>query len=684
MAKITPLADVGSLANTTSARAVINANSDSIEEAFENTLSRDGSSPNQMEADIDLNDHFLLNVADPVNEADAVNLRSVRPLVEQFAAEIVETAVFGTQIVDSYTATPGQTDFALSEPPGSIQNVSLFIDELAKLPSVDFTLTGTTLQTLVVTPALTGGETVLIRYAKALPSGIELSQNVTYTPPITGVDGTVKSYLDDLQTTGSEKGASLVATIQDATGAVARTVEGKLRERLSALDFIPVSLHANIANRTGVVDLAAYINAGLTKATALGCDLELPPGLYRLASGLVLNEGADTDDYSPRAALLGHGASNTVLDFANGDFVGVTIQGGTGSGTHANFRSGGFGLRKADRLGIGLLLDNVAYGAIRDIQATGWGTGVKVTDCLTSEFNRVTLRNNDVGFIGEFSDGSFPNALSFDSCEIGINRIAGMRILGGGSISLYGGAVEGNGWVGGGVGYGIYIEDAGAESAVGFAVHGTYFEANEGVADVWIKNNVARSSVHDLTGATFNRVGNVSFVTNNVRVENLNTGDIKLSLKGCGFKGFGAYTPNAGRQYITSINTGGGTVRINRLAGNYYQSATENAEMSGISDSESSIPIMWGRFSLGVGVVNKVATKNVGTVVYNAVGDYTINLEQGVTGASYAVFPGQNHSAFSSVQAFKASDTAITVKVFDAAGAAMDPAGFSLKVYALR
>ena len=135
MAKIDPLDDVGSLANTTSARAVINSNSQKIEDAFANTVSRDGSAPNQMEADFDLNDHYLLNVADPVNEADGVNLRSVRPLVEQFAAQIVETAVFGTQVVDSFTAMPGQTDFPLSESPGSIENVSLFIDELAKLPS---------------------------------------------------------------------------------------------------------------------------------------------------------------------------------------------------------------------------------------------------------------------------------------------------------------------------------------------------------------------------------------------------------------------------------------------------------------------------------------------------------------------------------------------------------------------
>jgi len=61
MAKYTPLDDVTNLANTTSAQATINTNSDRIEAAFDNTLSLDGSTPNSMGSDIDLNSNDLLN-----------------------------------------------------------------------------------------------------------------------------------------------------------------------------------------------------------------------------------------------------------------------------------------------------------------------------------------------------------------------------------------------------------------------------------------------------------------------------------------------------------------------------------------------------------------------------------------------------------------------------------------------
>lgn len=60
MAKLT-IPPVTSLGNTTSAIGRLNDNSDLIEAAVEKTLSRDGTAPNQMEADFDLNSYDLLN-----------------------------------------------------------------------------------------------------------------------------------------------------------------------------------------------------------------------------------------------------------------------------------------------------------------------------------------------------------------------------------------------------------------------------------------------------------------------------------------------------------------------------------------------------------------------------------------------------------------------------------------------
>ncbi len=64
MAKLT-LQDLGTIiGNETSAVSVLNANWDLIEAAMENTLSRDGTTPNTMEADLDMNSNDILNAND--------------------------------------------------------------------------------------------------------------------------------------------------------------------------------------------------------------------------------------------------------------------------------------------------------------------------------------------------------------------------------------------------------------------------------------------------------------------------------------------------------------------------------------------------------------------------------------------------------------------------------------------
>jgi hypothetical protein len=77
MAKIT-LTDVsgGYLSVVT-----FNANNTLIEQAMENTLSRNGLSPNQMEANLDMNSNYIRNLADGINQQDAVTLSQLQDVV---------------------------------------------------------------------------------------------------------------------------------------------------------------------------------------------------------------------------------------------------------------------------------------------------------------------------------------------------------------------------------------------------------------------------------------------------------------------------------------------------------------------------------------------------------------------------------------------------------------------------
>jgi hypothetical protein len=75
MAKVS-LNNIANLRNESTAIAAINANSDLTEQAFDDVLSRDGTAPNYMEADLDMNSNPIINLPaatlshEPVRKAE--------------------------------------------------------------------------------------------------------------------------------------------------------------------------------------------------------------------------------------------------------------------------------------------------------------------------------------------------------------------------------------------------------------------------------------------------------------------------------------------------------------------------------------------------------------------------------------------------------------------------------------
>lgn len=92
------------------ATTLINANNDVIELAFENTLSRDGTSPNTMGANLDMNSYRITNLAQPTNASDAVRYSDLQVTV----ADVILASQTGNSgkvlttdgTVTSWTAAP--------------------------------------------------------------------------------------------------------------------------------------------------------------------------------------------------------------------------------------------------------------------------------------------------------------------------------------------------------------------------------------------------------------------------------------------------------------------------------------------------------------------------------------------------------------------------------------------------
>lgn len=74
------LNSVGDLTDSTTAASVINSNFDTLEAAFDNTLSLNGLQPNQMLSNLDMNSHRILNLPSPVGIFDPVRLTDLNTL----------------------------------------------------------------------------------------------------------------------------------------------------------------------------------------------------------------------------------------------------------------------------------------------------------------------------------------------------------------------------------------------------------------------------------------------------------------------------------------------------------------------------------------------------------------------------------------------------------------------------
>jgi parallel beta-helix repeat protein/putative cofactor-binding repeat protein len=235
----------------------LNDNFASIEEAFENTVSRDGTGPNFLESDLDVNGNALLNVG-------AISLNGV-PL--EVSTELVPSTVSPL----SFVATGGQTTFSVSPfIPSSTAALLVEVNGITYPPS-SISLVGSS----ITIPACEAGDEVVIRI---------FTKEIGAATPTTGDN---------------------VSFIQAGVGAVQTNVQAKLRETVSVLDFG--------ADPTGATDSTAAIQAACTASKRVdfggaGNSFVLS-GTVTLTSGAVMRgEGAtitQTADQTPIFNAIG-------------------------------------------------------------------------------------------------------------------------------------------------------------------------------------------------------------------------------------------------------------------------------------------------------------------------------------------------------------------------------------------
>lgn len=109
MAKYTPT-PIENLESQTSAKQQINENFTDIQTALENTLSRDGTTPNAMSANLDMNSNRILNLPEPTDNSEPVRLGDIGGLT---GLDLGDIEAIATQIAaDAASAAQSASDAA--------------------------------------------------------------------------------------------------------------------------------------------------------------------------------------------------------------------------------------------------------------------------------------------------------------------------------------------------------------------------------------------------------------------------------------------------------------------------------------------------------------------------------------------------------------------------------------------
>jgi hypothetical protein len=148
---------------------------------------------------------------------------------------------------------------------------------------------------------------------EVLPSHWNAAHTVTVTANNTVLGNITGSNQVVQELTGSDLG-TLATFLQAGTGAVSRTVQDKMRERVSVLDYIPTAFHAAILAGTSTDDVTSYVQAAITYilATPGGGTIYFPAGTYYFNNATRLDPGLGN------LRFVGEGRDRSILSFYEG------------------------------------------------------------------------------------------------------------------------------------------------------------------------------------------------------------------------------------------------------------------------------------------------------------------------------------------------------------------------------
>lgn len=429
------LADVAYLNDTTTARTVINNNSAIIETASDNTLSRDGTSPNKMAAALDMDSNRILNLPSPINGSEPLRLQDASTL--NGGGTIANFPTGGT--TGQVLGKNSNADFDAGWR-NSVTSVGLALPADFTVTNSPVTTTGTLTGTFANTPTGTGGfvrqtSPTLITPALGTPtSGVatnltgtaagltagNVTTNANLTGPITSV-GNATSI-------ASQTGTGTKFVVDTSPTLVTPLLGTPTSGTLTNCTGLPIStgvsgLAANVATFLATPNSANFA-AAITDETGTGSNVFatsptlVTPALGTPASGVLTNctgtaSGLTAGNVTTNANLTGDVtssgnattiANNAVTNAKAAQMAAYTIKGNsTGSTANATDISIPALTQKVTPAGgdFVLIADSAASNALKytNVSAISSSSGVSSIAGNTGAFTLsggITNSTNDI------------------------------------------------------------------------------------------------------------------------------------------------------------------------------------------------------------------------------------------------------------------------------------------------
>lgn len=211
--------------------------------------------------------------------------------------------------------------------------------------------------------------------------------------------------------------SALARFIQSGTGAVTRTVESKLRDYVSAFDFMTAAQTADVKSNAATLDVTTALQAAIDSCVATGRPLYLPQGVYKITSSLSTAGSLKLQGAGDTSCIIygvGMTASTWMLDF--NAVAGNNVE---------NARVSDINLQSDDGAPDGIRVNNVSYFTAQNVRisTTRDALTVQGTRCFSNFYNNLVCyatTRNGVYFNGHtgggqhiFSDCTFTGDTGF-------------------------------------------------------------------------------------------------------------------------------------------------------------------------------------------------------------------------------------------------------------------------------